>query len=64
MRKASYTIKVDMEVLAKAKHKAKKQNRSFNNFVETAIIEAIDEINEHSPEHIESARSITDGNRT
>lgn len=32
-----YTIRIDTELLEKLKVKAKAQNRSFNNYIETAL---------------------------
>jgi predicted transcriptional regulator len=37
MPKTMYTIRIDTELLEKLKVKAKAQNRSFNNYIETAL---------------------------
>lgn len=66
MRKQSYTIKADKDVLDKGRRKAKKQNRSFNNYIETAIMTAntLDPDNEFSPHESDEPRFIKDANRT
>jgi predicted CopG family antitoxin len=35
--KTSYTIRIDSELIEKLKIKAKAENRSFNNYIETAL---------------------------
>ena len=37
MLRESYTFKLDSELLKSLKQKAKTENRSFNNFVETQL---------------------------
>lgn len=39
--KQSYTFKLDKKLLKSLKQKAKTQNRSFNNFVETELKKSI-----------------------
>jgi|TARA_B110000114_G_C14977348_1_gene351047 predicted HicB family RNase H-like nuclease len=41
MPKESYTFKLDSELLKSLKQKAKTENRSFNNFVETELKKSI-----------------------
>ena len=37
MPKTMYTIRIDSELIEKLKIKAKAENRSFNNYIETAL---------------------------
>jgi len=41
MAKKSYTIRIEQVMLDETRHTARKQNRSVNNFIETAIAQAI-----------------------
>ena len=37
LNKSSYTFKLETKLLDKLKNKAKEENRSFNNYVETIL---------------------------
>jgi len=72
MPKISYTIKLESVLLKRVQRFAKANNRSVNNYIETAIIESVkgklpketDNDNEFSPHESDTHQFIKDENRT